>query len=246
MNLFLIIPTYNESENLPALAEAVFALAIPSLSILVVDDNSPDGTGRIADELAARYSGRLFVHHRPGKIGFASAYTSGFRIALDHGADVIGQMDCDFSHPPEKISELLKALDQADIAVGSRYIPGGSLDRDWPIWRKALSRFGNWYARSILSLPLRDVTGGFRLWKRAVLEALPLEEIRSNGYVFQVEMAYVAHRMGFQFGEVPFYFAERRFGSSKMNLRIQLEAAFRVWQLPGIYRRLRAALPGRR
>jgi dolichol-phosphate mannosyltransferase len=145
-------------------------------------------------------------------------------------------MDADFSHPVDKIPELLNVLESCcDVALGSRYVPGGSLDERWPVWRKGLSAFGNIYARTILSLPMKDVTGGFRLWRRATLERMPLERIRSNGYIFQVEMAYVAHKLGFTFQEVPIHFADRRWGTSKMSFRIQIEAAVRVWQLMGMY-----------
>jgi dolichol-phosphate mannosyltransferase len=175
------------------------------------------------------------VLHREGKLGLGSAYIAGFRHCLQDGADAIGQMDADFSHPPEKIQYLIQALEGCDVAMGSRYIPGGSLDENWPMWRKGLSTFGNIYARTILSIPMRDVTGGFRLWRRKTLMSMPLERIRSNGYVFQVEMAYVAHKLGFSFQEVPIYFADRRWGTSKMSFRIQAEAALRVWQLLGMY-----------
>jgi dolichol-phosphate mannosyltransferase len=148
-------------------------------------------------------------------------------------------MDCDFSHPPEKISELLRALQSCDAALGSRYIPGGQLDERWPLWRKSLSSFGNFYARTILGLPLRDVTGGYRMWRRETLLGMPLQSIRSNGYIFQVEMAYVASKLGYTFQEVPFYFADRRWGRSKMSMRIQMEAAIRVWQLKRIYKHLK-------
>jgi len=148
-------------------------------------------------------------------------------------------MDADFSHEPRKVIELVEALRNCDIDIGSRYVPGGSVDKDWPFWRKRLSAFGNFYARSILSLPISDTTGGFRLYRRDVLAAMPLERIQSNGYVFQVETAYVAHQLGFKFNEIPIYFAERRFGKSKMSFRIQVEAALRVWSLPYTYRDLR-------
>ena len=147
-------------------------------------------------------------------------------------------MDADFSHPPEKLAELIQALDGCDVALGSRYVPGGSLDERWPLWRKALSAFGNTYARTILRLSVNDVTGGFRLYRRQTLSAMPLNLIRSNGYVFQVEMIYVAYHLGFRFREIPIHFADRRWGQSKMSFRIQLEAAIRVWQLPGMYRGL--------
>jgi dolichol-phosphate mannosyltransferase len=233
------MPTYNEAENLPLITEALFKLPVPDLNLLVVDDNSPDGTGDIAEELGRTYSGRVQVLHRAGKLGLGSAYIEGFKHCLNDGADSIGQMDADFSHPPEKILNLIQALKNYDVAMGSRYIPGGSLDENWPLWRKSLSTFGNVYARTILNVPVRDVTGGFRLWRHQTLEKMPLDRIRSNGYVFQVEMAYVAHKLGFTFCEVPIYFADRRWGTSKMSLRIQVEAAFRVWQLLGMYGDLR-------
>jgi dolichol-phosphate mannosyltransferase len=234
----IVIPTFNEAKNLPVLLEKVFALPLPDLSILVVDDNSPDGTGDIAEDLGKKYNGRVQVLHRAGKLGLGTAYIQGFQKAIQNGADAVGQMDADFSHPPEKIVELVKTLESCDMALGSRYVPGGKLDERWPFWRKALSGFGNFYARTILNLKLRDVTGGFRLWKSATLNAMPLDRIRSNGYIFQVEMAYVATKLGFHFKEVPIYFADRRWGQSKMSMRIQFEAAIRVWQLPGMYRDL--------
>lgn len=178
------------------------------------------------------------VLHRPGKMGLGTAYINGFQRALQDGAQSICQMDADFSHPPAKIVELVEALKGCDIALGSRYIPGGALDERWPLWRKSLSGFGNFYARTILNLPMKDVTGGFRLWRRTTLEGMPLDRIRSNGYIFQVEMAFVATRLGFTMKEVPIYFADRRWGKSKMSLRIQLEAAVRVWQLLNMYRDL--------
>ena len=209
------------------------------LKLLVIDDNSPDGTGLVAEELAKQYKGRISVMHRTGKLGLGTAYISGFKNLLGTDADVIGQMDADFSHPPEKLIEMAKALDEADIAEGSRYVPGGSLDEKWPLWRKWLSGFGNDYARTILRLPIRDVTGGFRLWKRETLVKMPLDEVKSNGYVFQVEMAYISHKMGFRFVEIPIHFNERVYGQSKMNLSIQIEAALRVWQLIGRYKHLK-------
>jgi dolichol-phosphate mannosyltransferase len=234
----IVIPTFNEAKNLPVLLEKVFSLPLTELSILVVDDNSPDGTGDIAEELGKKYKGRVSVLHRAGKLGLGTAYIQGFQKAIIDGAEAVGQMDADFSHPPEKIIELVNALESCDMALGSRYVPGGKLDERWPFWRKALSSFGNFYARTILNLKLQDVTAGFRLWKSATLKAMPLERVRSNGYIFQVEMAYVASKLGFHFKEVPIYFADRRWGQSKMSMRIQIEAAIRVWQLPGIYRDL--------
>jgi len=238
LHLTVVVPTYNEAENLPKLVSALFSLPLPELSILVVDDNSPDGTGQLADTMANETSGRVCVLHRPGKLGLGTAYISGFRKALENGAQAVAQMDADFSHPPEKLVELAAALQDCDVALGSRYIPGGRLDEQWPFWRKALSSFGNIYARTILGLPMHDVTGGFRMWRRETLLGMPLERVRSNGYIFQVEMAYVAHSLGYTFKEIPFYFADRRWGKSKMSFRIQIEAALRTWQLRGMYRDL--------
>lgn len=238
MKTTIVIPTYNEAENIPKLVAELFALPLPELSLLIVDDNSPDGTGQIAEDLGRQHQGRVQVMHRAGKLGLGTAYIQGFGRAIEQGAEAIGQMDADFSHPIEKIPELIAALQTYDVALGSRYVAGGKLDENWPLWRKSLSGFGNFYARTILWLPLRDVTGGFRVWRRRTLESMPLQRIRSNGYVFQVEMAYVANRLGFTFKEIPIYFADRRWGQSKMNFRIQLEAAMRVWQLPGMYRDL--------
>jgi dolichol-phosphate mannosyltransferase len=236
--LTIVLPTYNEAENLPALAKALFDLPLPALKLLVVDDNSPDGTGELADQLANDYPGRIQVLHRTGKLGLGSAYIQGFQLALQQGAEAVGQMDADFSHPIDKIPELLSLLDNVDIAMGSRSVPGGSVDVQWPLWRKFLSAFGSFYARTILQLPVRDVTGGFKIWRRSALLAMPLERVRSNGYAFQVEMCYIAHRLGLTFEETPFYFADRRWGQSKMSFRIQREAAFRVWQLLWEYRDL--------
>jgi dolichol-phosphate mannosyltransferase len=238
MKIAVVIPTYNERENLPKITAQLMALPL-DLRLLVIEDNSPDGTGQVADELTQQYPGRVSVMHRTGKLGLGTAYISGFKQLLATDADAIGQMDADFSHPPEKLLEMITALQDVDIAAGSRYIPGGSLDEKWPFWRKALSGFGNIYARTILGMSLKDVTGGFRLWKRQTLEAFPLDEIKANGYVFQVEMAYVAQKLGFRFKEIPIHFNERIYGQSKMNFRIQIEAALRVWELPGRYRHLK-------
>lgn len=231
MQLTVVIPTFNEAENLPKLVSALFTLPLAGLKILIVDDNSPDYTGRVAEDLAAVNPGRISVLHRAGKLGLGTAYLDGFRLALQEGAEAVAQMDADFSHPPEKLVELTNALESCDVALGSRYITGGSLDERWPLWRRALSGFGNFYARTILRLPMRDVTGGFRVWRESALRRLPLKRVRSNGYAFQVEMAYLAHRMGCTFCEVPIYFADRRWGKSKMSFRIQVEAAVRVWQM---------------
>ncbi len=227
----VVIPTYNEAENIPHLVERLWSLPVPSIRLVVVDDGSPDGTGAVAEELARRHAGRISVLHRAGKLGLGTAYLAGFAEALRLDPSAVVQMDADFSHAPEEIPGLLEALQQADAVFGSRYVPGGRLDERWSAGRVALSRFGNWYARQILRLPLRDVTGGFRAWRPATLRGMPLDRIRSNGYVFQVEMAYVAQRLGYRIAERPIYFEDRRYGRSKMSFRIQAEAALRVWQV---------------
>jgi dolichol-phosphate mannosyltransferase len=231
MKLTLVLPTYNEAENLPKLIPVLFSLPMDSLSILVVDDSSPDGTGEIADGFCVRYPDRISVMHRKGKLGLGTAYIQGFARAIAEGADAVGQMDSDFSHPPAKLVELYTALQDYDIVIGSRYIQGGSVDERWPVWRKGLSAFGNFYARTILQLPIKDATGGFRVWRRETILAVPWERVRSQGYAFQVETAHLANRLGFRMQEVPIYFADRRWGQSKMSLRIQVEAALRVWQI---------------
>jgi dolichol-phosphate mannosyltransferase len=239
VRLTVIVPTYNEAENLPKLVSALFALPLDDLSLLVVDDNSPDGTGELAEMLAFEHPGCLTVLHRRSKSGLGTAYIAGFQYALKAGATAVAQMDADFSHPPEKLVELVDALQTCDLALGSRYVPGGSVDERWPLWRKGLSAWGNFYARTILGIPVRDVTGGFRLWRRETLLGMPLELVRSNGYAFQVEMSYIAHLLGFTCNEVPIYFADRRWGQSKMSFRIQWEAAIRVWQMLFRYQRLK-------
>jgi dolichol-phosphate mannosyltransferase len=238
MKILYIVPTYNEAENLPRLVDAYFAQPVPGAHLLVVDDNSPDGTGQIADRLSQESEGCLHVIHRAGKQGLGTAYIQGFQWALQQGYDAIGQMDADFSHPLDKIPAMVDAVSCSDIVIGSRYTPGGSLDERWPAWRKGLSAFGNFYARTILGIPVRDVTGGFRLFRREAMAAMPLARVRSNGYVFQVEMAYVAYRLGFQFKEIPIHFADRRWGQSKMSFKIQVEAALRTWTLLRRYRDL--------
>ncbi len=230
MKITMVIPTYNEAQNLPLLVEAILAQKIDDLGILVVDDMSPDGTGEIADALAAKNK-NIEVLHRHGPRGLGRAYVFGFEHALQRGADVIGQMDCDFSHPPDKLPELVAKLAECDLALGSRYIAGGSIDEHWPLWRKALSRWGNFYARTILGIPVKDVTGAFRLWRRELLEKIPYQDVVSSGYVFLYEILYLAHRAGARFGEVPFHFADRVKGESKMRFGVQIEAAIRVWQV---------------
>jgi len=230
LKIAVVTPTYNEADNLPILAQALFALPL-DVRLLVVDDNSPDGTGAVADQLAAEHPGRVQVLHRAGKLGFSSAYLEGFQLALDGGSEAVAQMDADFSHDPQVLPAMIEKLQDCDMVLGSRYTPGGSVDERWSIWRKGLSAFGNFYARNILGLPFRDVTTGYRLWRREALQGMPMERIQSTGYIFLVEMAHLATCMGYRIGEVPIYFADRRYGSSKMSLRIQIEAALRVWEV---------------
>jgi dolichol-phosphate mannosyltransferase len=237
LKLLVVIPTYNEAENIQPMLSALFLLPINDLHVLIVDDNSPDGTGEIVEKLKLDNPMQIDVIHRIGKLGLGTAYITGFQFGLANGYDFIGQMDADFSHPPEKLVELVAAVQNGiDLAIGSRYIEGGSLDKDWPIWRKFLSGFGNIYARTILNIPVKDVTGGFRVWHRNLLERMPLDNIRSNGYVFQVEMLYVACKLSNNYKEVPFYFADRKIGKSKMSFKIQVEAAVNVWRLPGYHK----------
>ena len=240
MQITIVTPTYNEAENLPQLVSALFSLPL-DIHVLVVDDNSPDGTGRIADELVATYPDRVEVLHRPGKMGLRSAYLNGFQKVLEGGAQAIVQMDADFSHAPSALVDMAKLLESCDVVLGSRYVKGGSVDKRWSLWRKSLSAFGNYYARTILGLPLHDITTGYRMWRRETLQQIPFERIQSTGYVFLVEMAYLAHCLEYKMGEVPIYFADRRWGKSKMSIKIQLEAAFRIWQVLWHYRDLKRA-----
>lgn len=238
MKITVILPTYNEAENLSKLVSVLFSLPL-DLSILIVDDNSVDGTGQIADDLSGKHGGRIQVLHRAGKLGLRSAYLEGFSKAFEDGAEVIVQMDADFSHDPVVLIEMANRIDSCDLVIGSRYTNGGSLAKRWPLWRKALSSFGNTYARTILGLSIKDVTTGYRMWKCETLKGIPLDRIRSNGYIFLVEMAYVAHLLGYKIVEVPIHFSDRRWGKSKMSLQIQLEAAVRVWDVWWHYRDLR-------
>jgi len=185
MRITVVLPTYNEAENLPKLVSALLSLPL-DLTVLVVDDNSPDGTGEIAKELSIQHSGRVDILRRIGKLGLRSAYIEGLQKAFELGADSIVQMDADFSHDPIVLIEMARCIASCDVVIGSRYVRGGSLDERWPAWRKLLSAFGNYYARTILALPLRDVTTGYRMWRREALQNMPLDRIRSNGYIFLV------------------------------------------------------------
>jgi dolichol-phosphate mannosyltransferase len=223
---WLVLPTYNEADNLEPLVEAALAHLPADARILVVDDSSPDGTGRIADRLAAAEE-RVEVLHRPRKEGLGPAYLAGFRTALDAGAAFVLEMDSDFSHDPADLPRLLAAAADADLVLGSRYVAGGSIE-DWTPLRKAISRGGSAYARLVLGIPVRDMTGGFKCFRRQVLEAIPLEKVSSRGYAFQVEMTYRAAKAGFRIVEVPICFRERRAGTTKMSGRIVAEAAWKV------------------
>jgi dolichol-phosphate mannosyltransferase len=224
---WLVLPTYNEAENLEPLVEAARAKLPPSAQVLIVDDGSPDGTGEIADRLAAEH-GNVNVLHRRRKEGLGPAYIAGFRAALAGGAGLVLEMDADFSHDPAYLPRLLEAAKRADVVLGSRYVAGGGVS-DWGPLRRAVSRAGSAYARLVLGVGVRDLTGGFKCFRREVLEAIDLDRIDTRGYAFQVEMTYRAIRLGFKVAEVPIVFRERRVGSSKMGLGIVAEA---VWRLP--------------
>jgi dolichol-phosphate mannosyltransferase len=238
---WLILPTYNEAVNLEPFVRAVLpelAEASPDHRILIVDDNSPDGTGRIADRLASEIEA-VDVLHRPEKQGLGVAYLAGFRRALDSGAALILEMDSDFSHSPADVPRLIRAAEDADLVLGSRYVPGGGVS-DWGVVRRLLSRGGSWYARVILGVKVADLTGGFKCFRREVIEALDLDSVHAEGYGFQIELTYGAIRAGFRVKEIPIVFRERQAGLSKMTARIAVEA---VWKVP-ILRLRRASRTG--
>jgi dolichol-phosphate mannosyltransferase len=221
--------------------EALWALPLPGLRVLVVDDDSPDGTGRIADELAAAHPGCLDVVHRQGKAGLGTAYLQGFRQAMQAGATVIVQMDSDFSHSPSYVPQMVGQLEYYDVVVGSRYVPSGKLDERWGQGRVWLSAWANFYARAILGIQVHDATAGFKAWRRETLLGLGLDRVNSNGYIFQVEMAYMVQRLGYRALEVPIYFEDRRIGRSKMTIPVKFEAAWRVWEVRARHQGLTAA-----
>jgi dolichol-phosphate mannosyltransferase len=234
---WLVLPTYNEAENIGPLVRA----ALPRLAstglphrVLIVDDSSPDRTGAIAERLAAEHE-EVEVLHRERKEGLGRAYLAGFAVALDRGADLIMEMDSDFSHDPADIPRLIAAAGAADLVLGSRYVPGGGV-ADWGLMRRLTSRGGSTYARWLLAVPVRDLTGGFKCFHRRVLEGIDLEHVHANGYGFQIELTYRAIKAGFTVAEVPILFHEREVGSSKMTTRIALEA---VWKVPALKLRLR-------
>jgi len=240
VKLTVVIPTYNEAENVRPVTEALLDLGIPALDILIVDDESPDGTGLIADELAAQHPGRVRVRHRTGPRGLGRAYIDGFRWALEHGADLVVQMDCDFSHSPMYIPQFVEHIRDYDVVVGSRYVRGGKTDERWGWGRWLLSWWANSvYTRLILGCRVKDVTAGFKCWRRETLQGIDLSRIHSQGYVFQVEMAYVTERLGYRVLEIPIYFEDRRIGRSKMTMSVKIEAALRAWEVRWRHRHLR-------
>jgi dolichol-phosphate mannosyltransferase len=227
---WVVLPTYDEAENLPGIAAAILA-ALPGATLLIVDDNSPDGTGAIADELAATNS-RVRVRHRAGKAGIGRAYLDGFRVALDAGATALLQMDADWSHDPLALPKLLEPItaDQADLVIGSRYVRGGRV-LDWGLGRRLISRLGSIFARTVLGLRPHDLTGGFKAWRASTLAAIPFDGVHAGGYVFQIEMTHRASRAGARVREVPITFQDRRVGRSKMSRRIIVEALLVVVRL---------------
>lgn len=226
----VVIPTYDERENLPRIVPAVLAVD-PRLDILVVDDNSPDGTGAVADQLAACHAPRVRVLHREGKEGLGRAYLAGFRWGLEQGYGWIMEMDADLSHRPEDLPTMIAAAENHPVVVGSRYVDGRVTVVNWPISRLLISLFGSWYARTATRLPVRDATGGFNCFRREVLEAIDFDRVQSNGYSFQIELKLRAWRKGYTPVEVPIVFTERDTGESKMSKAIVREAIWRVWKL---------------
>jgi len=224
----VIVPTYNERANLPVLVSAL--LAHEGVRILVVDDQSPDGTGEIADDLARTHPGRVEVMHRTGKRGLGRSYIDGITRAIGEPVDVICQMDADLSHDPKYLPDLIAATSHADVVLGSRYIPGGAI-LNWPRSRQLLSRFANLYIRAVTRLGVRDCTTGYRCWRRPALAALPLDTFFSDGYSFLVEMLFVASRSGLTIAEVPITFVERREGESKVSRAVLVESAVTPWRL---------------
>ncbi|MBV9173539.1 MAG: polyprenol monophosphomannose synthase [Chloroflexi bacterium] len=224
----VIVPTYNEVGNLGRLVPIIVEQG--PFDVLVIDDNSPDGTGELAEQLAREYPGWVHVVHRTGKLGLGSAYVRGFTYALANGYTHVFEMDADFSHDPEDLPELRRALLNTDVVLGSRYVAGGST-RHWPFLRRFISQAGSRYAGLVLGLPFRDLTGGFKGFSRRALAALDLDAIRSNGYSFQIEVTYRLHQQGFRIVEHPIVFEDRRVGTSKMNRRILSEAFLMVWKL---------------
>jgi dolichol-phosphate mannosyltransferase len=236
----VIIPTYNEAENLAEITSALFALNIVGLEILIVDDASPDGTGQLADQLAIQYPGCLHVIHRLGKLGLGTAYIQGFKWAIEQGAQYIIHMDADFSHSPKYVPQMLTLIPDYDVVVGSRYVRGGRLDERWSWYRRLLSWWANSvWIRVILGTKTKDATAGFKCWQAKSLQNIGLDRVHSTGYVFTVEMCYLAEKLGYRIKEIPIYFEERQIGDSKMDSRIKIEAAFRVFEIRMRYHNLK-------
>lgn len=229
----VVVPTYNEADNLPILAERILGLPLPNLRLIVVDDNSPDGTGEVADTIAKGHSARVTVLHRKMKDGLGRAHLAGMRASIDGGAEYVVQMDGDLSHQPEAIPGLLGTAlaTDAGLVIGSRYVIGGSMSDQWGTHRKLLSRGGSAYVNLVLGLGIRDATGGFKLWRRDVLDSIGLADVVSGGFSFQIEMNYRCKRLGYTIVEIPIHFEERYSGSSKISLGIQLEALALPWRL---------------
>ena len=228
MKALVVMPTYNEADNIAEMVSQVLSQD-PSIEVLIIDDNSPDGTGEMAEKLAARDS-RVHVFHRKEKLGLGSAYVAGFKYALKEGYDYIFEMDSDFSHDPKEIANFLKNMEEYDLVIGSRYVSGVSVI-NWPMSRLLLSYFANMYARIVVGAPIRDLTGGFKCFRRNVLEAIDLNKVHSDGYAFQIEINCKAYRKGFRVKEIPIIFVERRAGESKMSKKIIGEAFFLVYRL---------------
>jgi len=244
MKVFIILPTYNEAQNIEEMVTSLLALAATiaatisgiavDITILIIDDNSPDGTGKIVDKLHDKNPEQVFVMHRPIKTGLGRAYVTGFKWALERGADIVIQMDSDFSHSPHYLPIFIAQIanDKYDVVVGSRYVVGGSIDSSWNGWRLLLSRVANsFWIRLILGVKVKDATAGFKCWSRRALECINFDQVCSNGYVFQVEMVYLCEKLGVRVLEWPIYFEDRRAGKSKMTMAIKLEAVWRVMQI---------------
>lgn len=228
MKVVVVIPTYNEAENLEEMASAIFSLPIPGISLLVIDDNSPDGTGNIANSLAERYSSKFKVLHRKKKLGLGTAYAQGFKEAIEWGAEVIIEMDADFSHDPKYLTKLVEYIQDNDVVVASRYTKGGETDKDWGVSRVMLSTFGNLYASLLTGVRVKDSTSGFKAFRKHVIESMDFDSFICKGFAFQVEMAYLCQKKGFKIAEIPVKFTDRRKGTSKINYRIIIEALIKI------------------
>ena len=249
MSVWVVCPTYNEAQNLPLIADVLLDMPLSApggaaqdgshagaqpetaATLLIVDDNSPDGTGALADDLASQHPGRVHVLHRDRKLGLGTAYRQGFRYALDHGAEAVVEMDADFSHSPSYLPQMARLLGDHDVVVGSRWCPGGRVDERWERWRYLLSKYANLYSRLVTGLHVYDTTAGFKTFRASALDAIPFEQVRSNGYAFQIEMAMLCQRAGLRVTELPIYFEERLRGRSKMSFSIIADAIWRVWQI---------------